>query len=141
MLSSSLTTPRRRLTDNGAMQPVRIHAQRLAGTLEIEWEDGHQTRYDAETLRRLCPCAYCRGEGGLPGWLDQHPTFTPDQIRLVDVQLAGNYAIRPVWGDGHEIGFYSFELLRSQCPCPSCSAARGAPSGRREGGPPPVTTG
>ena len=25
------------------------------------------------TLRWLCPCAYCRGEAGLPGWLDSAP--------------------------------------------------------------------
>ncbi len=50
--------------------PARIHADRAAGTLEIDWRDGHQTTYDAVTLRWLCPCAFCRGEAGLPGWLD-----------------------------------------------------------------------
>ena len=35
------------------------------------------------TLRWLCPCAFCRGEAGLPGWLDSAPTLTrgPDPAR------------------------------------------------------------
>ena len=69
------------------------------------------------TLRWLCPCAYCRGEAGLPGWLDTNPTLTPDQTRLVDVALVGAYAIQVTWGDGHATGYHTFRLLREQCPC------------------------
>src|SRR4026207_1983865 len=81
--------------------PTRIHADRAAGTLELEWQDGHRTVYGAHALRWLCPCAFCRGEAGLPGWLDTSPTLTEEQTRLVDVHLVGNYAIAPTWGDGH----------------------------------------
>jgi hypothetical protein len=38
-----------------------------------------QTRYDFTTLRWLCPCAYCRGEAGIPGWLDSNPTLLDAQ--------------------------------------------------------------
>jgi DUF971 family protein len=106
--------------------PVRIHADRAAGTLEIGWEDGHQTTYDAVTLRWLCPCAYCRGEAGLPGWLDSKPQLTDQQTRLVDVQLVGSYAIAPSWGDGHHTGYYTFAVLRDRCPCQECQARRAA---------------
>ena len=61
--------------------PVRIHADRDAGRLEIEWQDGHETTYDTITLRWLCPCAYCRGEAGMPGWLDSKPQLTDQQTR------------------------------------------------------------
>jgi DUF971 family protein len=108
------------------MTPVRIHADRAAGTLEIDWADGHRTRFEAEPLRWLCPCAHCRGEAGLPGWLDTNPTLTPEQTRLADVHLVGNYAIAPAWADGHHTGYYPFRLLRDRCPCAECSAARGA---------------
>jgi DUF971 family protein len=106
--------------------PVRIHADRAAGTLEIGWEDGHQTTYDAVTLRWLCPCAYCRGEAGLPGWLDSKPQLSDQQTRLVDVQLVGSYAIAPSWGDGHHTGYYTFAVLRDRCPCEECQARRAA---------------
>ena len=106
--------------------PARIHADRDAGTLLIEWVDGHVTVYDAVTLRWMCPCAYCRGEAGLPGWLDSNPTLTAEQTRLVSIEAVGSYAVAPSWGDGHHTGFYTYELLRTHCPCPACAAARGA---------------
>ncbi|MCY7418480.1 MAG: DUF971 domain-containing protein, partial [Chloroflexi bacterium] len=46
------------------LTPTRIHADRAAAILEVDWSDGHQTRYDFVTLRWLCPCAFCRGEAG-----------------------------------------------------------------------------
>jgi DUF971 family protein len=106
--------------------PVRIHADRTARSLGIEWADGHVTTFDFERLRLLCPCAYCRGEAGLPGWLDSGPTLTGEQTRLVSIDPVGGYAIAPAWGDGHQTGYYTYTDLRAQCPCQSCSAARTA---------------
>ncbi len=108
-----------------AARPLRIHADRATGTLAIVWADGHGTTYDAETLRRLCPCAYCRGEAGLPGWLDSNPALSAAQLQLVDVSLVGQYALKPTWGDGHDTGFYTFALLRDACPCEDCARRRG----------------
>lgn len=106
--------------------PTGIHADRAAGTLTVEWGDGHRTAYDVVSLRWLCPCAYCRGEAGMPGWLDSAPTLSDEQTRLVDVQLVGSYAIAPTWGDGHHTGYYTFSLLRHRCPCPACTSSREA---------------
>jgi DUF971 family protein len=104
--------------------PIRIDADRAAGTLRLEWADGHVSAFDAVALRWLCPCAYCRGEAGMPGWLDTNPTLTPDQTRIVDVALVGAYAIQVTWGDGHATGYHSYLLLREQCPCAPCAADR-----------------
>ena len=127
-----MTSPDRTATMTSASSPqttpARIHADRTAGTLTLEWRDGHRTEYEARELRLLCPCAFCRGEAGMPGWLDTSPTLTAEQTRLVDVALVGSYALAPTWGDGHHTGYYSFAALREQCPCPACSAARGRPS-------------
>ena len=113
--------------------PVRIHADRGAGTLEIDWQDGHRTRYDAVTLRWLCPCAYCRGEAGIPGWLDSGPTLSETQTTLTDIQLVGQYAIAPTWADGHQTGSYTFTRLREECPCAE-DAARQAKTHAAHGG-------
>lgn len=110
----------------GQVAPSAIHADRAAGRLDLTWPDGHVTSYDAVTLRWLCPCAFCRGEAGLPGWLDSRPTLTPEQTRLVDVTLVGGYAIAPTWGDGHHTGYYTYALLRDRCPCPEDTARREA---------------
>jgi DUF971 family protein len=109
-----------------ATTATAIHADRAAGTIEISWADGHVSTYAAEALRWLCPCAYCRGEAGLPGWLDSGPTLTEEQTRLVDLKLVGRYAVAPTWGDGHATGFYAFELLRDRCPCAACRETRAA---------------
>ncbi|HET7703471.1 MAG TPA: DUF971 domain-containing protein [Candidatus Limnocylindrales bacterium] len=106
--------------------PLKIHAERSARTLAIDWADGHATLYDFTALRWLCPCAYCRGEAGMPGWLDSAPTLTDEQTRMTDIHLVGNYAVSPHWGDGHSTGFYTFSLLRERCPCAECTARRAA---------------
>jgi len=107
-----------------ADSPTRIHADRGAGTLEIDWADGHRSVYDAVTLRWLCPCAVCRGEAGMPGWLDSNPTLTTDQTRITGLALVGQYALQPTWGDGHSTGFYAFTMLRANCGCPTCTEER-----------------
>jgi DUF971 family protein len=106
--------------------PRRIHADRQARTLEIDWADEHHTIFDFVALRWLCPCAFCRGEAGLPGWLDSRPTLTDEQTRMVDIQLVGNYAVAPSWADGHHTGYYTYAMLRERCPCPEDTARRNA---------------
>ncbi len=110
--------------DASSSTPTRIHADRAAGTLELEWQDGHRTSYTAHDLRWLCPCAFCRGEAGTPGWLDSNPTLTPAQVQLTDLALVGNYALQPTWADGHHTGFYTFVRLREECPCPEDTEGR-----------------
>jgi DUF971 family protein len=109
---------------NEYIAPVSVHADRAGRTLTLEWPDGHVTTYDFETLRWLCPCAYCRGEAGIPGWLDSNPTLTPAQTEMTTIHGVGSYAIAPEWGDGHHTGFYTFARLREECPCAEDTARR-----------------
>ncbi len=112
-----------RYTSGGEyLAPRRIHADKAGRTLSIEWPDGHGSRYDFTELRWLCPCAFCRGEMGQPGWLDSLPTLTEAQTTLTDLALVGQYALQPTWADGHHTGFYTFERLRVACPCADCRA-------------------
>ncbi len=122
--ASAASEPTQGATGPSPTTPLRIHADRAAGTVAIDWADGHHTVFQATPLRWLCPCAFCRGEAGMPGWLDNGPTLTEEQIRLVDIHLVGNYAVSPHWGDGHHTGFYPFRLLRDRCPCDECTARR-----------------
>jgi DUF971 family protein len=115
-------------------RPARIHADRGARTLTIEWSDGHVTSYDFERLRWMCPCAFCRGEAGQPGWLDSDPTLTETQLTLTDIALVGQYALAPTWGDGHHTGYYTFSLLRESCPCPEDTARRASDPHLTHGG-------
>ena len=129
-------------TDFGgdAIKPTDIHADRPARLLTMAWADGHQSAFDQTVLRWLCPCAYCRGEAGQPGWLDSNPTLTEEQVELADLSLTGNYALQPVWADGHSSGYYSFEHLRKNCPCPEDTARREAAAAAEAAGSPPEHT-
>jgi DUF971 family protein len=112
------------MVTNAAITPTAIDARREEGLLTIDWADGHRSRFTAVALRWLCPCAFCRGEAGGPGWLDSMPELTAQQTQLVDLRLVGQYALAPVWGDGHDTGYYTFEALRASCDCVSCAADR-----------------
>jgi DUF971 family protein len=121
------------MTDTHANGPTRpptnIHADRPNRRLTVEWSDGHTSEFEFTALRWLCPCAFCRGEAGQPGWLDSNPTLSDEQVALSDLAMVGNYAIQPFWADGHSTGFYTFEHLRRQCPCPEDQQRRAAHSG------------
>jgi DUF971 family protein len=44
----------------------------------------------------------------------------PEDVKPVRIDPVGRYAIHIAWSDGHTSGIYSFEHLRSICPCPAC---------------------
>lgn len=116
------------MQDHNSIQPVAIEADRAGGTLSIAWADGHRSVYPVHLLRWSCPCATCSGEWGRPGVLAGLDSLPPEELTLSDVQLVGTYAIMPVWASGHDSGIYSFELLRSLCPCDECRRMRDSAS-------------
>ena len=105
-----------------ARRPVDIDVDRAAGTMMIAWQDGHASAYQLAALRPLCPCAYCSGEMGRPGAVDATTTFTRQQTTLREIRPVGRYALQPVWGDGHDTGFFTLARLRMLCPCAACQA-------------------
>jgi DUF971 family protein len=98
---------------------------RQAGSkeLEIVWADGHVSLYPVVELRRGCRCATCVNEWTGETMLD--PGSIPEDVKPVRVEPVGRYAIQFEWSDGHTTGIYSFDFLRSFCPCAAC---RGEPS-------------
>jgi len=92
--------------------------------MEIEWEGGHHSTYAAETLRWACPCAECRGEAGAPGRLARITTLAPEELRIENVALVGQYALQIAFASGHSTGLYTFTLLRRMCDCGECRGKR-----------------
>lgn len=80
--------------------------------MDIRWEDGSHSSYTGEQLRWACPCAECRGEAGTPGRLSRVNTLSPQELRISDVTLVGQYALQIAFESGHASGIYSFSLLR-----------------------------
>lgn len=85
---------------------------RATQVLTIDWDDGATTTMDGRALRWACPCAECRGELGEPGKLDKADALPPDEERVRDVWLVGQYALGISFESGHATGIYTFELLR-----------------------------
>jgi DUF971 family protein len=99
--------------------------QLLGDLLVVVWDDGHESYYPAEALRRACPCAACSGEPDLFGRMagGGPQNYRQNSFVLVGVEPMGNYALQPTWGDGHTFGIWTFDRLRAMCPCDECRAA------------------
>lgn len=96
--------------------------QVLGDLLVIVWNDGHESYYPLEELRRACPCAGCSGEPDLFGRMARGPApqYRPESFELRGIESIGNYALQPNWGDGHTYGIWTFERLRAACRCDEC---------------------
>lgn len=83
--------------------------------LQVSWADGVESRISLERLRAACPCATCRA---LRDEQARNPlTVLPRAAdaatsRAESASLAGRYALRVTWADGHDTGIYDFSLLR-----------------------------
>lgn len=114
--------PRRKPTS------VKVHVSSGAG-IDITWSDGHQSHFDFLYLRDHCPCATCNEERDKKDQLTSVsnsqfaplPMFKPKATAQSASQV-GNYAIQISFSDGHSTGIYSYDYLRSICPCPECSS-------------------
>ena len=99
--------------------------------MDIVWKDGHQSHYSFIYLRDACPCAMCEDERGKTGRRRGDPAPSPiaalpifkAAARPVSAEAVGKYAIKFSWNDGHDLGIYSWALLREICPCEECKAA------------------
>jgi DUF971 family protein len=112
-----------------ATDPKSVKVNLTSGTgMDIEWADGHLSHYSFAFLRDACPCAMCNEERDkskrklgeppklAPGAL---PMFKP-AAKPFSAESIGKYAIRFKWNDDHDLGIYSWKLLREVCPCEKC---------------------
>jgi ATP-binding protein involved in chromosome partitioning len=82
--------------------------------IEVEWSDGHKTRYSAAELRSLCPCAMCVNE--VSGVRMHDPRTVPADLEQREARLVGNYALTMTFSDGHHTGIFTFPFLRRHDP-------------------------
>ena len=104
---------------------VKVHVTTGAG-VDIVWSDGHASHYDFPYLRDECPCATCNDErirksaGAGPAPAAALPMYKP-KARAQAATTVGNYAIQITFTDGHATGIFSYDHLRSICPCADCA--------------------
>lgn len=86
-------------------QSITVHGQ--SRVLEIGFSDGANFRIPFELMRIYSPSAEVQGHG--PG---QEVLQTGKRnVELADLEQVGNYAVKPVFSDGHESGIFSWDLL------------------------------
>ena len=94
------------------MKPKNI--QLIGAELAIVWEDESESYFSSEFLRRYSPSAENIGEkdifGNKYGGTDKKDF--PD-VTIQSWDFLGNYAIRPLFSDGHSSGIYSWEYLKA----------------------------
>jgi DUF971 family protein len=90
--------------------PTSITLHKASRTLELAFGDQSYT-LSFEMLRVLSPSAEVRGHG--PG---QETLQTGKRlVEITSIEPVGQYAIRPVFSDGHDSGIYSWDLLHRFC--------------------------
>jgi DUF971 family protein len=88
--------------------PTDINVKDEGRRLEVVYDDGVTAANTAERLRVESPSAEVQGHRP-----DQKVTVTGKQnVRIVDIEQVGNYAIRLIFDDGHDSGIYTWEYLR-----------------------------
>ena len=91
--------------------PTALTLHKTSRTLEISFDDLGSVSLSCEFLRVYSPSAEVRGHG-------QGQEVLQTGMRAIEISAiepVGNYAIRPVFSDGHDSGIYSWDFLHSLC--------------------------
>jgi DUF971 family protein len=93
--------------DHNTPAPTGITLHRKSRVLEIAFSDDSRFSLPFEYLRVYSPSAEVRGHGPGQETLQQGKR----DVDIVEVEPVGNYAIKPVFSDGHDTGLYSWDYL------------------------------
>ena len=89
--------------------PVEIKLHGKSRLFEISFDNGDRYELSYEFLRVFSPSAEVRGHG-----IGQEKLqIGKRDIDILSIEPVGNYAIRPVFSDGHDSGLYSWDVLHS----------------------------
>ena len=93
--------------DRATPIPTEIKLHQQSKVMEISFDDGSNFTLPYEYLRVCSPSAEVRGHG--PG---QETLQTGKRnVDITAVEPVGNYAIKPVFSDGHDSGLFSWDTL------------------------------
>lgn len=87
--------------------PVSITVHGQSRVLEVAFSDRRSFRIPFELMRVYSPSAEVQGHG--PG---QEVLQTGKRaVEIVALEPVGNYAVKPLFSDGHESGIFSWDYL------------------------------
>ncbi len=91
--------------------PVEIKLHQKSRVLELAYENGERYELSFEFLRVFTPSAEARGHGVGQETLQ----VGKRDVDILSLEPVGNYAIKPVFSDGHDSGLYSWDILHMLC--------------------------
>lgn len=87
--------------------PTELTVHSKSRLLEVAFSDGTDYKIPFELMRVYSPSAEVQGHG--PG---QEVLQTGKRdVEVVALESIGNYAVKPVFSDGHESGIFSWDYL------------------------------
>lgn len=87
--------------------PTRIVVHQKSAKFEVEFDDGAIFHLPFELMRVYSPSAEVRGHG--PG--QETLQVGKRDVGIHKLEPVGNYAVKPVFTDGHDSGLFSWEYL------------------------------
>jgi len=87
--------------------PVEIKHHTVSNRLEIQFDDGSVFLLPSEYLRVYTPSAEAIGHA--PG--QEILQVGKQEVTIKEIRPIGNYAICPVFSDGHDSGIFTWDML------------------------------
>jgi DUF971 family protein len=91
--------------------PTEIKLHQKSRILELAFASGDRFELTYEFLRVFTPSAEARGHGVGQETLQ----IGKRDVDILSIEPVGNYAIKPVFSDGHDSGLYSWDVLHTLC--------------------------
>jgi len=88
-------------------QPTDLAVRQKSRILEIAFDDGQTFSIPFELMRVYSPSAEVKGHG--PG--QETLQVGKREVSVSGVEPVGNYAIKPVFTDGHNSGIFTWDYL------------------------------
>lgn len=91
--------------------PTEIKLHQQSRLFEISFDTGERFELSYEFLRVFTPSAEALGHGAGQEKLQ----VGKRDVEITRIEPVGNYAIKPVFSDGHDSGLYSWDILYLLC--------------------------
>lgn len=93
--------------DKNTPSPESITLHQQSRTLEVGFSDGNVFKIPFELMRVYSPSAEVQGHGKGQEVLQTGKR----QVGIVALEPVGNYAVQPMFSDGHSSGIFSWDYL------------------------------
>ena len=91
----------------GSPTPTALTVHSQSRLLEIAFSDGANFKIPFELMRIYSPSAEVQGHG--PG--QEILQTGKREVNVLELEPIGNYAVKPVFSDGHESGLFTWDYL------------------------------